>query len=946
MKRILSTGILLLLMIISGQTFAQNVLIKGQIIDGDEGSLPAATAMLMNSSDSVLVNFVLSDIEGVFEFKKVIKGDYYVQLTYLQYDMIRIPVRVDGSKDIIDLGRVIMTAEGTRLEDVEITAELIPVLIKGDTIEYNAKAFKTDVGDNVEQLLRQLPGIEVDQDGNIKAQGEDVQKILVDGKEFFGNDPKTATKNLPADAIDKVQVFDKMSDVSEFTGIDDGERTKTINLALKDDRKAGYFGNVEGGYGTKDRFEGKTNLNKFGPKTQISLLGMANNINKQAFGVQDYVNFMGGASNLMSQGGFGRGGGGSGGGSLSPADLGVSIWGGNNGLNNNGIQTTAAGGLNFNTDIGKNVEVASSYFYNYINNDINKTSFRETVTEGTTFTTDQDNVRDDQNQNHRLNLYVKAKLDSLSELVFRGSGRFNDAQGTEATNLENLSNTLILNSSDQNYSSFGDLLNTDNQLQYRRKLGKPGRTLSIQGNFILQNDQNDLDLLSQNLFLVGGIAALDTLNQMQFQDVNSMTYGGRLTYTEPLGKGYFLQANYRHTENNYDLDKQFFDIVEEEQVFNNRLSNIYESVYRFDRAGLLLQKNRKKYDLSIGLDGQRALLEGELILADTTFRKEFLNVLPSLRFNYEFRKGRRMRLRYEPSVNEPSITQLQPVPDNSNPLYVYQGNPDLRAEYRHNLRLNYLLFDQFSFTSLFTMLRATYTQNKISNATFIDSLFRQVSQPINVGQDLNLTGYVGFSTPIRKLKIKTNLNGNVTYNRGITFINTVENITNRLTSFGDFSLENRKKDVLDARIGTRLTHNITQYTVNSEFNQSYLNATYYADVTVDFLKTWSVNSTFNYNTYLGGSFDGVEPIPLLGASLSKRFLQGEKAMLKLTAFDLLNKNVGITRAAELNYFQEDQILTLNRYYMLSFSYSIVSVGKKSKKTKQSQDATTPKEDAK
>lgn len=942
MKRILSLGILLALLTLSSSVFSQNVLIKGQIVDGEDGTLPAATAMLMNAKDSVLVNFVLSDQEGVFEFKKTLKGEYYVQLTYLQYDMIRVPIEVDGSKDVIDLGRVIMTPEGTRLEDVEITAELIPVLIKGDTIEYNAKAFKTDAADNVEQLLKQLPGIEVDQDGNIKAQGEDVEKILVDGKEFFGDDPKLASKNLPADAVDKVQVFDKMSEVSEFTGIDDGERTKTINLALKDDRKSGYFGNVDAGYGTKDRFEAKTNLNRFGPKTQVSLLGMANNINKQAFGVQDYINFMGGVSNLMSQGGFGRGGGGGGGGSLTPSDLGVSMWGQNNGLNNNGIATTAAGGLNFNTDIGKKVELSSSYFYNFLNNDIDQNTFRETVTEGQTFTTNQDNLRDDENQNHRLNVYVKAKLDSLSELTFRGSGRFNDAEGTEATSLQNVSQNDLLNSSDQNYFSLGELLNTNNLIQYRRKLGVPGRTISVQGNFILQNDQSDLDLISRNAFLTGGINFLDTLNQTQFQDVNSLTYGGRLTYTEPLGKGYFLQTNYRHTENNYDLDKQFFDIVEEAPVFNTGLSNIYESVYRFDRAGVTLQKNRKKYDYSIALEGQRALLEGDLVLADTTFRKEFLNLLPSFRFNYEFRKGRRMRLRYEPSVNEPSITQLQPVPDNSNPLNIYQGNPDLRAEYRHNLRLNYLLFDQFSFTSLFTMLRATYTQNKISNSTTIDSQFRQITQPINVDQDLSLTGYVGFSTPIRKLKIKTNINGNVTYNRGITLINAVENTTNRVTSFLDFSLENRKKDIVDARIGTRLTHNITKYTVNSEFDQSYLNASYYADVTVDFLKTWSINSTFNYNTYSGDAFANVEPIPLLGASLSKRFLEGEKAQLKLTAFDLLNRNIGITRTAELNYLQEDRTLTLNRYYMLSFSYSIVSVGKKSKTKDDKKSETPPK----
>jgi len=928
-KKLLLAPLLLIALFFASQLHAQNVVIKGQIIDGDEETLPAATAMLMNSKDSVLVSFVLSNADGFFEFKKVLSGEYYVQLTYLQYDMIRVPIQVDGSKETIDLGRVIMTPEGTRLEDVEITAELIPVMIKGDTIEYNAKAFKTDPNDNVEQLLKQLPGIEVDQDGNIKAQGEDVEKILVDGKEFFGNDPKTASKNLPADAVDKVQVFDKMSDVSEFTGVDDGERIKTINLALKDDRKSGYFGNVAAGYGTKDRFEGKANLNRFGPKTQVSFLGMANNINQQAFGIQDYINFMGGVSNVMSQGGFGRGG--NSGGGLSPSDLGISRWGNNNGLNNNGIATSGAAGLNFNTDIGKKVEFSSSYFYNYLNTDIDQETYLETVTEGRTFVTNQDNIQENTNNNHRINLYAKVKTDSLGELIYRGTGKFNDAAGSQLTDVVNTNGTTLLNSSNQNYGSLGELLNTENQLTYRRKLGRPGRTIAVQGQFSVQNDAQDVMLLSANSFFAGGALFLDTLDQEQLQDVNSLTYGGEVTYTEPIGKGYYLQGAYQHLENNYDLDKAFFDIEGPNRTFNVGLSNIYESVYRFDRGGVQLQKNKKKYTMSVGLDGQRALLTGDLVLADTTFRKEFINVLPSFRFNYDIRKGQRFRIRYEPSVNEPSITQLQPVPDNSNPLRVYLGNPDLNAEYRHNLSTNYFLFDQFSFTSLFTSLRATYTQNKISNATFVDSLFRQVTQPINVDQDMTLNAYVGFGTPIRKLKVKVNLNGNINYNRGITFINGVENTTNRLTSFGDFSLENRKKEILDARIGARLTHNITTYTVNSEFDQTYLNATYYADVTVDFLKTWSLNSTLNYNTYIGDAFDEIEPVPLLSASLTKNFLASERAQLKLTAFDLLNQNIGINRTSELNYLQEDRILTLNRYYMLTFSYSIVSLGKKSKK---------------
>lgn len=902
--------------------------IKGRITDGEDGPLPSATAMLMNGVDSVLVGFVLTDLEGNFEFKKVLKGNYYVQVTYLQYDMLRIPVEISTGKEEVDLGKVIMTPEGTRLESVEITAEIIPVRIKGDTIEYNAAAFETRPNDNVEQLLKQLPGIEVDGDGNIKAQGETVQKVLVDGKEFFGNDPKMATKNLPANAVDKVQVFEKMSDISEFTGVDDGERTRTINLALKEDHKTGYFGNVGAGYGTKDRFEAKTNLNRFSPKTQISVLGMGNNTNSQPFDVMDYINFMGGISNVMSQGGFGRGGGSSGG--LSPSDLGISTWGSNAGLNNNGIATTAAAGLNFNTDIGERWEVSSSYFFNYLQNDIRKEVYRETVTEGQTFTTEEDNVRDDDNYNHRLNLFLKVKIDSLSELIFRGSGKFNDANGNNfLMTASGLEGGLPTTTSDQNYLSLASLLNTDDALTYRRKLNKPGRNFTLQGDFSYQDDGSDVFVDSRNVFTINGNPIADTLDQNQFQDVTSLVYGGRFTYTEPLGKGRFLQGAYRHIENNYYLKKDFFDITESSETFNSSLSNEFESVFRYDRGGLTFQHNKKKYNYSAGVDLQRAILLGDLIAADTSFRKEFVNILPSFRFNYEFRKGRRIRVRYEPSVNAPSITQLQPVVDNSNPLSIYSGNPELRAEYAHNLNTNFIFFDQFSFTSLFAGIRATYTTDKISNATFVDSLFRQFTSPVNVDNDLRLTTFLNFGTPIRKLKVKINLDGNVTWNRGFTFINGISNLTNRLNSYGDFRIENRKKEYFDVKVGTRLTHNITSYEVNSEFDQSFLNATYYADASVNFIKKKAtLASSIQHTEYLGGPFVGQDPVTLWQGSLSFRFLQGERGLLKLSTFDILRENIGINRSTDLNFLQEERIVTLNRYYMLSFSYSIVAVGKK------------------
>lgn len=901
------------------------VTISGNIVDGEDAALPGATAMLMNSKDSLLVNFSLSDSEGNFLFKKILKGQYYVQVTYLEFDMLRIPVEISDNKEDLDLGKIIMTPEGTRLESVEITAEIIPIQIKGDTIEYNTAAFDVQANDKVEDLLKQLPGVEVDDDGNIKAQGEDVEKILVDGKEFFGDDPKTASKNLPADAVDKVQVFDKLSDMAEFTGVDDGTRSRTINLALKDDRKTGYFGNVEAGYGTQDRYQGKANVNRFTPKSQVSFLGNINNTNTPAFSFRDYINFMGGFGRIMGRNDFSQSGNGFNQLFQSASAFGVDV---GNGLNNNGIQTSGGAGLNFNQDIGKNWEVSASYFLGYLQNDLDQSSRTETITDSLPFVTDAMDLRDDENLNHNISAYLKVKVDSASQLIYRGSARISNSTGISSSDQLTTTNMVLRNQSLQDYNRFQDLLNSSNRLLYRRRLGKPGRSIAIQGDFSYQDDQSDAFLLTEQTFLFNGLALVDTLTQDQLQTTETVTWAGEANYTEPLGKGRFLQAKYNHTENNYYLDKDFFDLVSTEQVFNDTLSNEYRSVFTYDRGGLTLQQNRKKYNFSFGLDGQRTLLNGNLIAQDTTFRKEFINALPFARFRYEMRQGRNFRINYSTQVNTPDITQLQPVVDNSNPLNLYQGNPDLRAEYSHNLNGSLVIFDQFSFTSLFLNLGATYTRNKISNATTISPQFIQVTQPINVDQDLRVNTNVNYGMPIRKLKVKFNVDGNVIYNRGITFINAQENLINRLTTSGNIRIENRKKKRYDLSVGTRLSHNLTAYDLNTEFDQSYLNAQYYGNLSVNFWKKFRAGTSIRHYEFYNVNFSNQEPYTFMTAYIERKLLPSDKMVIKLYAFDALAQNVGVTRTADLNFLQETSTVTLTRYYMLSVAYNFVALGRK------------------
>jgi hypothetical protein len=339
--------------------------VKGLVRDSSGASVPGATVVLLQSADSVMESFTSTDADGNFQLKRVSGGRYILQVSYIGHSTYSKALEVNGP---VDLGPVVLRPKNTQLKEVDISSEHIPVVIKNDTVEYNAKAFKTQPNAAVEDLLKRLPGVEVEKDGTIKAHGKTVNKVLVDGKEFFGDDPKVATKNLPADAIDKVQVFDKKSDMAEFTGIDDGERDKTINLKLKDEKRKGVFGKVTGGYGTDERYEARANINSFRKKTQVSLIGLSNNTNQQGFSVMDYVNFMGGFRNMA--------GGGQGGSlSLNPGDIGVPL----NMGSSNGFTTTTATGVNFNYDLGEKTEIRSSYFYNQLDKTIDKSTFRQSL---------------------------------------------------------------------------------------------------------------------------------------------------------------------------------------------------------------------------------------------------------------------------------------------------------------------------------------------------------------------------------------------------------------------------------------------------------------------------------------------------------------------------------------------------------------------------------------
>jgi hypothetical protein len=913
--------LLVLLLLLPATLLAQhkNLVLEGSVADSTGAGLPSASVVLLQQRDSVLLTFGVTNDKGQFAIRRVPPGNYLLQINYLGYEPYSQPLALGPEQATVALGAIALKPRNTLLGAVDISAQQAPLSLRKDTIVYNAAAFQTQPGAVVEDLLRKLPGVEVQPDGTIKAMGETVQNVLVEGKEFFGQDPKIATKNLPADAVDKVQLFDRKSEMAEFTGIEDGQDAKTINLQLKEDRKHGYFGNFSAAGGSQSRFEGKFNLNRFGGGTQLSFLGAGNNTNQQSFSFEDYLNLMGGLSNFMS----GGGGGGRVRIELNPEDAGMPFLGNAN----QGFNTTWSGGANFNRDFSPKTELSANYFYSRIRSDLDRSATRQNLLETGGFDSEEQETRRNGNSNHRLNLTLQHRPDSAQQLRFRARLSANDAvfRSMGLTQSFEPGGGPALNSGLRDYDAEGRTLRGEASLLYRRRMGRKGRALMAELSYRDADDARDATLDAENRLL----GQSTRVRQRQDYRDEAANLAATLSYTEPLGKKQYLEWQIARQQYRNQTRKDFFDRVESPtpaEVFNPLLSNDFRRGYRYDRTTMRYLLNRKKYNLTLGSALQHSVLDGATQGLEPTLRRDFTRLLPSAFFNYEPGIGRNFSVDYSTEFREPSLEQLQPVVDNSDPLNTYVGNPDLRPEYAHNLELSLMRFDQFTMTSFFASLRGTYTHNRITNAASIDSLLRRNTQPVNVPDETALNAYLSFGRPLRWLKSTLNISLSSDWNRGILFVNAQRNNTDRWQNTVSISVDNRKKDKFDLSIGTQMAWNSTRYAQNPALNQGFLNQRHHADLTFFPTKKWAIGTGMDYGIYSAESFGGRREVPLWRASLTRYLLKNNRGQLRLAVFDLLNRNVGIQRSSSFNFLQEERVRTLSRYATLSFAYALSGFG--------------------
>jgi hypothetical protein len=894
--------------------YAQKISIKGQLADSTGAVLPSATVLILSVKDSTLVNFGVTSSLGFFEIKNLNRADYLFKVTYVGYAPLTVKVAPKSDETIVDLGLLKMGPESRVLDAVTVRAERAPVVVKRDTIEFNAESFRVKPNAMVEDLLKQLPGVEVENDGTVRAQGEQVQRVTVDGREFFGRDPKLATRNLPADAVDKVQVFDRQSDQAQFTGIDDGQREKTINLELKEEKRNGAFGNITGGAGTDDRYAGRMSINRFTKGNQLSLLGMGNNTNEQGFSIGDYMNFTGGTQQMFSGGGVrieGNSGAGMGGPSI------------NSGNRNNGIMTNLAGGINFSNTYGKTKgsTVNGNYFYNYLDHNIIQDTYRENYLPNGNFLFEQNSRQNNTNNNHRANVILDHKIDSANSIRWTNTFSFNQTESRQQSESETLtSEGELQNESESLTLSSGSTMNLNSNLLYRHRFRKKGRTLSTNLTFNLSQTDRDGTLNATNTFY-SPMFSEQILNQLNFQTTDNTSYGASISYTEPLGNRKYLEANYTFNQNRNEVNREVFDVENGETEFNSDLSNKFNSDYFYQRAGLNFRMNRAKYSITVGTNLQHTNLKGDLISLGEKVDRTFENILPVARFSYEFSTTKRLRFDYETSVREPNIQQLQPVIDNRDPLNIYVGNPELSPSYQQTWRLNFSTFNPVSFVSFFMLADVNYATNAITNAQYIDEQRIRTTTPVNVDNNLSMRSNATFSFPIQKIKSRLSFSGNVMNTQTINLLNDLENQIDQVVVGGNIRYNFRFKDVFDINLSTQLNRQATRYEFNQP-DQIFFNQTYSAESNLTILKNYQFNTNFDYLVYTNEATDYRETIPLLNMSVSRFLLKNKKGELKVAVNNLLDQNLGITQTAASNYFERQTINSLGRYYMVSFTYAL------------------------
>jgi uncharacterized membrane protein YgcG len=915
------------------------VTISGTIYESSAKSpLEFASVSLLTVKDSTLVKGGITNSKGVFSFNNVTPGTYKLRLSFLGYNTIRKTVNIQSASGIQNLGNFTLEEGKSLMSEVVITATL-PVLVKKDTLEYNADMFKVEKNAVVEDMLKKLPGVEIDGSGNIKAQGTDVTKVYVDGKQFFGNDPLIATQNLPAEMISKIQVIDKKSDQAEFSGVDDGEVNKIINIVTRQGYKHGSFGKASGGYGSLDRYDAGLMFNNFQGDRQFSVIGMANNTNNLRFTLDAGNSLNNRRGSTLSSARGGRMGGGGGGGGFSAMSS------AGRGMGQSGISITDAAGVNFHDKLGKKLEFTGSYFYNYNDKNTSSTTLTQTLNPDSSIFKHDTSSNYNTTNNHRINMEFIYTIDSLNSILFRPAISYALTSSERASNNITLGQTgFKLNESNSTSNSDGSNWNSSATLLYRRKFKKPRRTfsLNIAGNLTSGNtDTYQISNISKYVTTTGSPSIVNT--NLLLNNTNSRNgFNARASYTEPLSLYKTLELNYYYSQSFSASQRAAFDYDELNQMWDKpdtAYSNKYDNSFINQRLGIALQTHKEKltYTLGVGIESSEILSKTHVL--DTLFNRthKAVNFSPTANVNYAFTNRRRLSFQYKGTTNEPTIDQLQPIVSDPNSLTIRKGNPDLKSSFTNDMSMSYNDVNMTTFANYFVNVQYSGVLNSISNNYINGPNGEQIIIPVNVQGAYDASINLGTGMPIAKNKYSINTSGSLRWSNDVNYVrnssialnsNTVVdttkasqlNTTRTLTAGYNLSGSINGKVVMFTLAG-RVNYNRAWQSVQTTNTNIYVSYNMLGDLKLILPKGLLIATDFQYNMNTGYGTGYNKNYALWNASISKDLLKNKRAQIKAQIFDILKQNQSIRRSINGSNITDSQSTILPQYFIFTFTYN-------------------------
>lgn len=883
----------------------QKLSISGTLVDAtDKSPLISATVLMINIKDSTKSRFAVSDIEGKFSIADLEKAFYRLKISSVGFKPHTQILRVTLQEQA--LGIISMEPDITTLGEVVVEGEINAVQQIGDTTQYNAAAYKTNPDASAKDLVTKMPGIVVDEDG-VTTNGESIEQVLLDGKRFFGQDPLLSLNTIPADIVDKIQVYDEESDQAQLTGFDDGNTTKTMNVVTKEDKRNGQFGKIYAGYGENDLYKAGATINSFNKDQRLTFLGMSNNINQQNFGSEDLIGVSGGG---------GRGG--------PRRRENQNFMTGTQ----DGITRTNSAGLNFTDDWGKNTTFEGSYFFNQSrnNNDqiLNRESFLNNETQ--LYTEDQQSVSD--NVNHRLNLRVNHKIDENNILLARSSFSYQDNQSNEVT----LGQTFnqdggLLSQTNNNYSSLNTSFNFSNNLVYQHKFKKIGRTISFDLN--TQVNPTRRENLYEDL-------ALDSLIEYN-TDQAQYTLGSRVTFTEPVGMTGQFAMSYEISNSLRKLDRETFFVTEgmNEGIFSEELSNNLESRYTKHLPTIRYSNNKFGDIFDVSLAYQYATLNNQQLVPTAEMSsRSFSNLLPSILSRFELGESGNFFARYSTSTTEPSADQLQNVIDNSDPLFLSAGNPTLDQTYSHRLdiRLRKNFFESNAMLSNRTSVMAS--TNYIGNSTSIiaaDTVTlgglslvegAQLTTPVNLDGYWSVRNNTTYGILISPIKNNLNISTGFSYTRLPGLTNDIENIAKTYSADVKIGLASNISENIDYNLYYQISGSRVFNSIQSGSNSQYYMQTLGTEINLILPKGFVFRNETLFQRYNGVNSAFDTQYTLWNMGVAKKFLKDNRGELELSVFDLLGENQSFDQTVTAQYVQESQTQVLQRYFMLTFTYQL------------------------